>query len=87
MASTSPLLTVAILLALAFQLYVTVRLIRYTGYSNGQKIAQLFIIWLVPIFGAWIVNIIIHDTVTPTKPTDRNFTRDSGGNPPGIGAP
>lgn len=87
MDTQSLLVILGSLLALLFQLYVTVRLVRYTGYSSGQKVAQLFIIWLVPVFGAWIVILVIHDTVTPTKPADRNFIPDSGSNPPGIGAP
>jgi hypothetical protein len=87
MASQFVLIAAVCILALLFQLYVTVRLLRYTGYSNGQKVAQLFILWLIPVIGAWIVNIIIHDTVTPAIPADRNFTPDSGNNTPGMGSP
>ena len=87
MDSQTFLIAAVSILALVIQVYATVRLIRYTGYSNGQKIAQSFIIWLVPIFGAWLVNSVIHDTVKPTIPANRDFTPDSGSNPSGIGSP
>ncbi len=57
-----------------YQLFVTVRLIRFGGYSVGQKIAQSFFIWLLPLLGAWIVHVVIRMTETSVSRADRNFT-------------
>ena len=80
-------LVVVCVLVLAFQLYVTVRLIRYSGYSTGQAVVQLFIVWLIPLFGAWIVNAVISFTIRPIRGADRDFSPDAGNNPSGIGSP
>jgi len=57
-----------------YQLFVTVRLIRFGGYSLGQKIAQSLFIWLVPLLGAWIVHAVIRMTEKSISSADRNFT-------------
>ena len=57
-----------------YQTFVTVRLIRFGGYSAGQKIAQSFIIWLMPLLGAWIVHAVIRTTEQSISPADRSFT-------------
>lgn len=49
--NTTTLLYTALALALA-NLWVSVSVIRSPFYSAGQKIAQCFIVWLIPLFGA-----------------------------------
>jgi hypothetical protein len=44
-----------LVLALAFQIWVTWRLRRSTIYDRSQKTAQAKLIWLVPVVGAAIV--------------------------------
>ena len=58
----------------SYQLFATVRLIRFGGYSVGQKIAQSLFIWLVPLLGAWIVHAVIRMTERSISSADRNFT-------------
>ena len=60
----------------SYQLFVTVRLIRFGGYSVSQKIAQSLIIWLLPLLGAWIVHVVIRMTERPIPQprADGNFT-------------
>ena len=81
------LVTVLCGLVFAFQLYTSFRLVRFSGYSAGQKIAQLFLVWLIPLFGSWIINSIISSTVTRLRAADRDFSSDAGTNPLGIGVP
>ena len=57
-----------------YQLFVTVRLVRFGGYSVRLKIAQAVLIWLLPLFGAWIVHVVIRGTEESVPGADRNFT-------------
>jgi predicted Na+-dependent transporter len=52
------LLALAVILFL-FQLYASIRMLFYGGYSVGQKVVQLLIVWLVPLFGGLLVNAFI----------------------------
>lgn len=36
--------------------YVQVKLIRLKTYTQKQKLLQSLIIWLIPFFGAWIID-------------------------------
>ena len=57
-----------------YQTFVTVRLLRFAGYSAGQKIAQLCLVWLLPLLGTYIVHAVIRTTEARVKPRDRDFT-------------
>jgi hypothetical protein len=71
-------------LVAGFQLYVSLRLLFYSGYTVVQKATQLLIVWLVPLFGAIIVHsFLVADTARPAK-RDTAFISDGGNNPPGI---
>ncbi len=57
-----------------YQAYVSVRLIRSTDYEPNQKLAQLLLVWLIPLLGATAVHwFLSHGTShsPPDKP-DRN---------------
>jgi hypothetical protein len=68
---------------LAYQLYVTVRLLRFDGYTRTQKLLQLLVVWLLPLVGAMIVHSVIAFTLHRPR-ADTQFTPDRGGNPPGT---
>jgi hypothetical protein len=76
MSVTDPfvMLCVGILGVVLYQIFVTVRLIKFTGYSGGQKIAQLFLIWFLPLLGTWVVHAVIRSTEATIVPADRDFT-------------
>ena len=76
-------LIVALGVLALFNLYVSIRLLIYGGYSVAQKAAQLLIVWLLPIFGALFVHSIMF--VPRRVKKDSGFTEDGGDNPPGIG--
>ncbi len=57
-----------------YQIFVTVRLVKFPGYSIGQKIAQSLLVWLVPLLGGWIVHSVMRMTHAPIAKTDRDFT-------------
>lgn len=70
-------LTTAVIAASAvtlYQVFVTVRLIRFAGYSPLQKTAQVFLIWFVPLIGALVVHLVIRGTEKSVTAADRNFT-------------
>ncbi|MFO1364481.1 MAG: hypothetical protein U1F45_18830 [Burkholderiales bacterium] len=75
--------TVLVLIVAAFQLYVTLRLLRFNGYTWAQKLLQLLLIWLIPLAGALIVHSVMAFTLRRPRP-DTAFISDRGGNPPGI---
>ena len=80
------LIAFAGLLAL-FQLYVSIRMLLYTGYGMGQKFVQLLIVWLVPLFGGLLVNSFLVAKGSEQYRRDTRFTPDEGNNPPGMNAP
>jgi hypothetical protein len=45
----------SLLLALAFQVWVTFRVYKSRIYERGQKNAQARLIWLLPVLGAILV--------------------------------
>ena len=70
-----------------FQLYVSIRMLFYGGYSAGQKIVQLLIVWLVPLFGGLLVNSFLTADEKKQLRHDTRFTPDEGNNPPGMNVP
>ncbi len=74
-------------LIIAFQLYASVRVLWYGGYTPVQKIMQLLIVWLIPFFGALAVHFFLAADTAPRRRADTQFTPDGGGNPPGINGP
>jgi hypothetical protein len=67
-------LSIGIFGVVLYQIFVTVRLVKFTGYSTAQKIIQSLLIWLVPLLGAWIVHLVIRMTQAPVAKADREFT-------------
>jgi hypothetical protein len=67
----------------AFQLFVTVRLLRFDGYTGAQKFVQVLLVWLIPLVGALIVHSVMAFTLRRPR-GDTRFIPDRGGNPPGV---
>lgn len=80
------LIAIAGLLTL-FQLYVSIHMLFYGGYGMGQKIVQLLIVWLVPLFGGLLVNSFLMANGNKQHRRDTRFTPDEGNNPPGMNVP
>jgi hypothetical protein len=59
-----------VLAALAFQVWVTIKVRRSEDYDAGQKSAQMKLIWLLPIVGA-VVAFSVMENDTPREPPDR----------------
>jgi hypothetical protein len=77
--------TIAIGALLAYQVFISVRILLSDSYSNGQKAAQLVLTWVVPLLGAFFCHLFLRaDAAKPPK-RDTSFVADHGGNPPGIG--
>lgn len=55
------LVTLLSVTLVALNLYATLRLYRSTLYSRGQKVAQVALTWLIPIFGALLVLRVMTD--------------------------
>jgi hypothetical protein len=70
-----------------FQLYVSIRMLFYGGYGRGQKIVQLLIVWLVPLFGGLLVNSFLTSDEKKQHRHDTRFTPDEGNNPTGMNVP
>ena len=70
----------------ALQLFVSARLVLSHAYTVRQKLWQLLLVWLVPVFGAAFVYVFMQSDSARSPRTETNFTPDGGGNPPGIGS-
>lgn len=58
----------------AYQAYVTLRVIRSTAYTTTQKSLQISLIWLLPLVGAAVVHSVFAiDSKGPSMP-DKDFT-------------
>lgn len=71
MTETLILLGLAVV-ALAMQLFATIRVQRSVAYAVDQKRAQFKLIWLLPVLGAAMVLAVMHqdgEFNKPTKPT------------------
>ena len=80
-----PLLLVVLGALLLYQLFVSARVMLSQGYSRSQKIMQLLLIWLVPLLGAAMCQVVLSADRKPSVPRDPAFTPDGGGNPAGAG--
>ena len=74
-----------VLVAGAFQAYVSVRMSRSPAYTERQKRLQLLLIWLLPALGATLVYLVMRTDSVPSRARDATFTRDDGGIGPGDG--
>jgi hypothetical protein len=63
-------------LAFAYQLFISLLVVRSASFSGGQKIAQVFLIWLLPVLGAFTAHWVIHSTQGRAPVRDRSFIRE-----------
>jgi len=67
-------LATALAVLLSYQIYLTVRVIRYGGFTERQRLLQFVLIWLLPVLGAAIVHVfLLSDRELPTQ-SDTDFT-------------
>lgn len=69
-------LTVVAACLILYALYVVIRVVRYNGYSSSQKVFQCIFFFLVPLFGALIVHMVLRADVTPPLKKDKDFDAD-----------
>lgn len=63
--------SVFLFVAVAFQVFVTVRVFRSRLYEPSQKSAQAKLIWFVPVLGA----IIAFSVLTTEEQAERRYTQ------------
>ena len=63
-------------LAVAYQLLVSVLVARSPVFSGRQKIAQIVLIWFLPMLGAFIAHWTIRSTHETVPVSDRSFIRE-----------
>jgi hypothetical protein len=59
----------ALVLLVAFQAWLTVRVFKSKLFDKKQKMLQTQLIWLVPIIGASLVFTVLHEEDSLNKPT------------------
>jgi len=62
-------IAVALVLLIAFQAWLTVRVFKSHLFDKKQKMLQTQLIWLVPIIGASLVFTVLHEEDSLNKPT------------------
>jgi hypothetical protein len=64
------------ILGIAYQLYVSAKVVRSASSSKGQKFAQLLFMWVLPVAGTFITHWVIHSTDEKNPALDRSFIRE-----------
>jgi hypothetical protein len=79
-----PLLIAA---TIALQVMATKRIFRDTGFAPEQRRAQMWFVWLVPIFGAATVLAVMHEepssSAKSTQPTSE-IAKERSDKPRGV---
>jgi O-antigen ligase len=75
-------LEIAALVLAAYQLYVTLRVLFAIQYTKVQRLLQLALIWLIPLFGAIVCHVFLVSDAQRPRPRDTAFTQ-APENPPG----
>jgi ACR3 family arsenite efflux pump ArsB len=78
------IITALLLVVIAYQVYVTVRVVKSDQYSPTQRMLQIALVWLVPVVGAAICHVVLFTDQSTQKRDDR-FIPATDENPPGIG--
>lgn len=78
------LITIGAAALVVLNIYVTVRLLLKAELTGFQKIAQITIIWIIPILGAFTILTFIKDDETPKGPQNPNDGQGVDGMPGGI---
>ena len=70
--------SIALALIIAFDLFVTIRLLRSDAYSSKQKIVQFFLVWVFPLLGAFMVLSVLNPPrdLEGNHPSDMSAARD-----------
>jgi hypothetical protein len=63
------IVVIALVLLVAFQAWLTVRVFRSRMFDHKQKMLQTQLIWLVPIVGASLVFTVLREEESIDKPT------------------
>jgi len=69
------LLAIAIGLVVLLNMWATYSIVRSPSYTTGQKLAQLIVVWLLPVLGAAACIIFIRADAlsTPADPSPQFF--------------
>jgi hypothetical protein len=74
MSSGDLLLAFLLLGALAFQVWLTVRVWRNRFYERGEKLLQSKLIWLLPVIGAVLVYSLMPEEEEPRRPDSNGLS-------------
>jgi hypothetical protein len=61
---------------IAYQLYVTNRVVRAAEYTRRQRITQAIVIWLLPLLGAGFCHLVMYTTTDRSRPMDKKYLED-----------
>jgi hypothetical protein len=70
---------VIVALLVAYQLFVTILILRADEYAAHQKWLQSTLVWFVPFFGGALVHIMLWAHRTPSRKKDKDFTSQEYG--------
>lgn len=60
----------------AYQLYVTIRVVRSAEYTHGQRVIQTIVIWVLPFLGACLCHAVMYSKTDQSRPTDKKYLED-----------
>ena len=62
-----------VVVAVGYQAWVSRKIMRFPGYSASQRAIQLALVWLLPIFGALVAQLVMYGLTTKGRQRDKNF--------------
>ena len=65
--------------AVGYQLYVTLWICAYAGYTKKQKLLQCLLIWVFPILGVFLAHWILCSDIGKPEKIDHDFIREETG--------
>ena len=68
-------LGIAALVLAAYQLYVSLRVLFAIQYTKMQRLGQLALIWLIPLFGAIVCHVFLVTDAKRPRPETRRLLR------------
>jgi len=74
----SVLIAAVVVVCLAYQAYVTMRVIAYPNSTGFQQVLQIGLVWFLPVVGALIVHAFFKLDTSPPRSRDPAFTPESG---------
>ena len=85
MSEITYIVSTLVAMLLFYQIYVSIILFRANEYEQIQRIFQIFIIWIIPLFGAVGCHLVLRSQREAVHRKDKFFVSQGENDPGGDG--